>query len=724
MYYNAASNYDWNTLTNWWTDSNFTSQASSLPTVSDDVVISQSVSSNSGPAISVNTLSLNGTSDISSITVTVANGATLNNSSAFYNSTIVGDATFFDNSFNSTSAIVTGNAVFNDSSYNRVNATVSGNGTFNDITANNGTVSGNACFATTATNTGTVLGSISVCSISIPTVITTTYLETNTTSVDFQGEINITGGSAVTTIGFQYGLTDSYGSIASQAGTYYSESFSISASPFVCGTTYNYRAFATNSAGTGYGNNLTFSTQCITSTLYGVDGVAGTVGAPNLYTINPDTGDTTLIGAVGYYITGLVFSPLTGTLYGVSGNSGNNPNGLFTINTSTGAGTYLGIIKNGGGTIVKFGDISFRSNEALYGEANDGNLYTVDLNSCNGTSDTDCLVTKIGNVNLSVYGNGLAFDSNDNLYMFGDADDTYWKLNPDTGAVISNPSFSNSSGQGYVIGAATFNENDLLFAPRVNYGNPPSDLIRINLVTNTITSMGENADMQYISALAFYILSENLVPVLTSISPTSAILNDGDTTITATGTDFISSSVVKWNGTSLATTYISSTELTAIVPSSNLLVAGTATVTVTNPAPGGGTSNTITFTINATPVSSSGSRPKTTRTVIPPTTTETICPLGHLFSTTTGLPCTSFFSSSTPTIPPMACLITLTLRQGNQGEQVKCLQTKLNQNESLNLSLDGIFGPITKSAVMNFQRLHNLVVDGIVGPMTRGVMGM
>ena len=72
----------------------------------------------------------------------------------------------------------------------------------------------------------------------------------------------------------------------------------------------------------------------------------------------------------------------------------------------------------------------------------------------------------------------------------------------------------------------------------------------------------------------------------------------------------------------------------------------------------------------------------------------------------------------------MACLITLTLRQGNQGEQVKCLQTKLNQNESLNLSLDGIFGPITKSAVMNFQRLHNLVVDGIVGPMTRGVMGM
>lgn len=62
---------------------------------------------------------------------------------------------------------------------------------------------------------------------------------------------------------------------------------------------------------------------------------------------------------------------------------------------------------------------------------------------------------------------------------------------------------------------------------------------------------------------------------------------------------------------------------------------------------------------------------------------------------------------------PTVCLLTLTLRQGNLGEQVKCLQTKLN------ITSDGIFGPITKSTVINFQKANLLVSDGIVGPMTR-----
>ena len=133
--------------------------------------------------------------------------------------------------------------------------------------------------------------------------------------------------------------------------------------------------------------------------------------------------------------------------------------------------------------------------------------------------------------------------------------------------------------------------------------------------------------------------------------------------------------------------------------------------------PGTDYGDDTTFTTDSCPTTSgSRPRPKTVEispTVIPPTTTEIICPLGHLFSTTTGLPCTSFTSPTTPTIPPMACLITLTLRQGDAGNQVRCLQTKLN------ITSDGIFGPITKSAVILFQKNHNLVQDGIVGPITR-----
>jgi hypothetical protein len=67
----------------------------------------------------------------------------------------------------------------------------------------------------------------------------------------------------------------------------------------------------------------------------------------------------------------------------------------------------------------------------------------------------------------------------------------------------------------------------------------------------------------------------------------------------------------------------------------------------------------------------------------------------------------------TPKVP--TCTLTLLLKQGSRGEEVKCLQTLLNQN----LVLDGMFGPKTKASVILFQKAHNLVPDGIVGPLTR-----
>jgi hypothetical protein len=54
-----------------------------------------------------------------------------------------------------------------------------------------------------------------------------------------------------------------------------------------------------------------------------------------------------------------------------------------------------------------------------------------------------------------------------------------------------------------------------------------------------------------------------------------------------------------WNNAALVSTYTSSTTLTAAVSAADLATAGTATITVVNPTPGGGTSNGITFTIKA-----------------------------------------------------------------------------------------------------------------------------
>jgi hypothetical protein len=94
---------------------------------------------------------------------------------------------------------------------------------------------------------------------------------------------------------------------------------------------------------------------------------------------------------------------------------------------------------------------------------------------------------------------------------------------------------------------------------------------------------------------------QNPAPTLTGVTPNSATAGSSALTLTASGSSFISASVVEWNGAALTTTYTSSTSLTAQVPASDLTSAGTASVTVQNPAPGGGTSAPATFTISAPP---------------------------------------------------------------------------------------------------------------------------
>lgn len=90
---------------------------------------------------------------------------------------------------------------------------------------------------------------------------------------------------------------------------------------------------------------------------------------------------------------------------------------------------------------------------------------------------------------------------------------------------------------------------------------------------------------------------ENPVPVLTSIDP--ADIEDVEVTddveITLTGTDFVPESVVELDGTPVSTTYVSSTELTALLPQNVVEDQGEYAVTVVNPAPGGGESAAQTF---------------------------------------------------------------------------------------------------------------------------------
>jgi outer membrane protein assembly factor BamB len=69
-------------------------------------------------------------------------------------------------------------------------------------------------------------------------------------------------------------------------------------------------------------------------------------------------------------------------------------------------------------------------------------------------------------------------------------------------------------------------------------------------------------------------------PVITSLSPTGTYAGHAAFTLTVNGVGFKSGSLVEWNGSALATTYVSSTQLKATVPASLVTSTGTASITV------------------------------------------------------------------------------------------------------------------------------------------------
>ncbi len=116
---------------------------------------------------------------------------------------------------------------------------------------------------------------------------------------------------------------------------------------------------------------------------------------------------------------------------------------------------------------------------------------------------------------------------------------------------------------------------------------------------------------------AFELQPVNPVPSLTSISPNTIQAGQaGPITLTVSGSSFVSDSVVDWNGTALATTFGSSTSLTATIPASDLASPGNDSITVINPPAGGGTSTAATFQVLPTPGPTPTSTPPVTVTSV------------------------------------------------------------------------------------------------------------
>ncbi len=88
---------------------------------------------------------------------------------------------------------------------------------------------------------------------------------------------------------------------------------------------------------------------------------------------------------------------------------------------------------------------------------------------------------------------------------------------------------------------------------------------------------------------------ETSSPAITGISPTFVTAGGPAFTLTVSGSNFVSGSKVRWNGSDRVTTFVSATQLRAAILAADVATAGTASVTVFNPD--GSLSNAMTFEI-------------------------------------------------------------------------------------------------------------------------------
>jgi hypothetical protein len=98
------------------------------------------------------------------------------------------------------------------------------------------------------------------------------------------------------------------------------------------------------------------------------------------------------------------------------------------------------------------------------------------------------------------------------------------------------------------------------------------------------------------TSLLWYLGGAPTPPTLTELSPSSATAGGTAFTLTVHGLGFVGSTVVLWNGSSRPTTYVSDTELEAVISASDIASPGTALVSATTP--GAPPSNALTFTIS------------------------------------------------------------------------------------------------------------------------------
>ena len=373
-------------------------------------------------------------------------------------------------------------------------------------------------------------------------------------------------------------------------------------------------------------NNMDAIAFSSTGTLYGATSATG-----SLYTIDPSTGAVTLLHAlVGasnanltYGIKGLAVQPGTGTLYGAtSPDSPNSGNSLVTINPATGQVTVIGT----SGTGYPYASLAFAPNGTLYGWLIGSGGSTISAATVNLSNGAGTSLGSPQTPSAAPDGGGIAVNASGVIYVAANGhaggicsstqtcSGAFWTINPASGSPTTIGTLTGGPGSAPTITSLAFSPGGILYGIEGGDGGGSWNLITISLSQGgpnapTITAV-ENAASNIVAGMPdagiaqgaiFIVQGSNLGPANISIASSafqSTTLSNTSVAVTVAGTTV-----------NALMYYASATQLAALLPSNTPVGLGGITVTYN-----GATSSPVPITVVANnlgifTIDSSGSGP-------------------------------------------------------------------------------------------------------------------
>lgn len=388
----------------------------------------------------------------------------------------------------------------------------------------------------------------------VPTVTTTTATSITVTGAASGGNVTSSGSSTVTRRGLIYStgsITDTSSTTGGGkliAGTTGTGTYALTMASLIGSTNYHIRAFAKNSAGYAYGNDLTFTT------LNGNPVVVTNAATAISYTTATAGGTTSILtGAAAITHRGLIYS--TGTITDTSSTTG----GGKLIATTSGNGIYTvsltGLLPN-----TTYYIKAFAKNTAGYTYGSQLSFITLNttIPTVVTTAATTITTTTAASGGNATTTGGLTITRKGLIYSTSSISDT-----------------NSITGGGKLIAATTGIGGFSFTIPSLI----PKTLYYVRAFAMNSAGYGFGSNLTFTTVAA--------TPTITSFTPTAA---PGGQTITITGTNLQGATSVKFGGTAAASyIVVNTTKVTAVVGTGT-----TGKITVTTPSGTATSSGTFT----------------------------------------------------------------------------------------------------------------------------------